>query len=449
MKFLGKGKLIRILLLVAFIFLGTGRHLVFAAFSNIHNNEEADEAYTKACMLLESGLYEQAKLGFAKVLEIDPTHRGALNKIMEVQKKILEGKKGASAAKEESQGGLTGSASLEKDYMFATEFLGRKNYVKAKYYLTRIVKVNPRYKGAGPLLKDVLLLMNIEKQRAVENQRKEEAARNKEFLEENYDLALQFFKKKNYAESRNYLLKVAQINPQYRNTASFFADLALAQGLEKEENRMDSYTLGPGDVIQLYVKDNDDMNREVKIQPAGEFVLPSVNEIIMVNNMPKEELDALVKEKLKKYFKDPQVQLVVKEYASKKWYVLGEVRSNGAYKIGKPNITLLEALYAAGLPIENKAAMRRAQLIHPDKYRPIIRDVNIYALLYEGNLSQNVILRPGDIVYVPKLGLSKLTELVTLMAAPTAPVRKAMEDIEAINTITPLTRVGSGPGQIY
>jgi len=261
-------------------------------------------------------------------------------------------------------------------------------------------------------------------------------------------LAVEFFKKKNYLKSLDYLKKVAEIDPGYKNTSSLLVEAAWGLNLDRQEEKMAEYTLGPGDVIELYVKDNEEMSGEVTIQPGGEFVIPALHEIIMVKDMPARTLQGLIRERLENYVNDPQVQLVVEEYNSKKWYVLGEVRSRGEYAFAKPQLSLLEALYQAGLPEEGSAAMRRLHLIHPSQDRFVCEKVNAYALLYQGDLSQNLTIRPGDIIYVPKTMVAKLSEIINEAISPLSPSSAAMDDIEDLLHKPPLTRYGAGPGQI-
>lgn len=348
--------------------------------------DDSEAIYSKAGLLLRSGLYAEAKEEFEKLLRIEPEHQGALDGMMEAQKGLFEA------------GVASGAAKQEEGAEYAR---GKKSHDQ------------------------------------------------KEFLETNYKLAVEFFKKENLLEAKNYLQKVTEVDPDYKDALELTIDIVLAMK-KKEEDAMEAqYTLGPGDVVELYVQDQPDMSGEVTIQPGGELVLRGINEIVIANDIPRAKLIELIEQRIKRYIKyEPKVQLVVKEYKSKKWYILGEVSSQGSYEIGKPELTLLEALYQADLPREGVAAMRRIHVIHPDKDNPARKSINAYALLYEGDMSQNVIIHPGDIIYVPKTVIRKITETIVSVTSPLSPYATTIENLETINTVPPVTRVGSGPGQV-
>ncbi|MBI4335102.1 MAG: polysaccharide biosynthesis/export family protein [Candidatus Omnitrophica bacterium] len=382
-----KTKLVFSLAILFFICAGNGAYLSFGDIESPGDKDAAEAAYRKANMLMESGLYAEAKSELKRALEYNPRHQGAIEGIMEINKRFYESKTPREIPD-------------EKKEAFISEF--RKG---------------------------------------------QEEAKKKEILETNYNLAVEFFRKENYIEARRYLIKVAREDPDYKDTRSILADITLAINRIKEESKRTVYTVGPGDVVTLYVKDNEDMSGDVRVQPGGEFVIPGINELVIANGMPKEMLEHIINSRLKKYLKEPSIQLVIKEYNSKKWYVLGEVRRRGAYSMAKPNLTLLEALYMADLPNEGKAAMRRVHLIHPDKNGPVLRRVNVYALLYQGDLSQNVLIHPGDIIYVPKTMITKVTDIINDVVSPISPYGAALEDLETILTTPPVTREGSGAGQ--
>ena len=64
------------------------------------------------------------------------------------------------------------------------------------------------------------------------------------------------------------------------------------------------------------------------------------------------------------------------------------------------SITVSEAVIMAGLPTDG-AAMRKARIITPDINGSTAKEVDLYSLLYGGDLKENVSLKPGDYLYVP------------------------------------------------
>ena len=78
-------------------------------------------------------------------------------------------------------------------------------------------------------------------------------------------------------------------------------------------------------------------------------------------------------------------------------YIMGEVRSPGYYNVS-PNSTLLDALTQAG-SITNDAAKKRIHVVHMRSYTHEI--VNLFELT-EPDAALDIVLEPGDVVYVPR-----------------------------------------------
>jgi hypothetical protein len=94
--------------------------------------------------------------------------------------------------------------------------------------------------------------------------------------------------------------------------------------------------------------------------------------------------------------------------------------------------------------------MRRVILIKPHKTHPRYRSIDVFALLYYGRLQDNVRIDPGDIIYVPKTVLSKVTIMVGQIFALLSVARQGMQDVksfsDAVRAITPLREL-VGPDQ--
>jgi len=237
-------------------------------------------------------------------------------------------------------------------------------------------------------------------------------------LSEIYAYAQKLLNCARFEEAEIEFQKVESVNPKYRNTPFFLADIYKVKEAEKREKEPSKYILGADDVLQINVLGHAELSSTVTVEPGGEIILPLVKEVVMANGLTKEELAEKIKEVYEKYVKEPEVQIVITGYYSKKWYILGEVGGRGEYPLGKTNLTLMEALYRAGLPLEGVAAMRRVILIKPHKTNPKYRAINVFDILYYGRLQDNVRIEPGDIIYVPKTVLSKFTTMMNQLTTP-------------------------------
>jgi polysaccharide export outer membrane protein len=133
---------------------------------------------------------------------------------------------------------------------------------------------------------------------------------------------------------------------------------------------------------------------------------------IKVTGLTKSGLEEKLKTVLSAYVASPEVNVNIVEFKSKVFYVLGEVGTPGKYYMRSDRITVSEAVVMAGLPTL-AAAMRKTQIITPGiNGSTVIRKVNLYDLLYLGDLKDNLVLNPGDYLYVPSTVLTKVIRMI-------------------------------------
>ncbi len=107
------------------------------------------------------------------------------------------------------------------------------------------------------------------------------------------------------------------------------------------------YRVGPGDVLDVVVFEEEDLTRLVTVQHGGEISFPLIGEI-PVAGLTLKEVQIQITELLgKDYLIDPHVTLKVKEYLSQWVTVVGEVGRPGKYYLTGPK-TLLDLLTEAG-----------------------------------------------------------------------------------------------------
>jgi polysaccharide export outer membrane protein len=201
--------------------------------------------------------------------------------------------------------------------------------------------------------------------------------------------------------------------PLEQNIGEIFQKKApvLASQPERKEKE---YAIGPEDMLEVMVWDHDDLTREVYVSREGVFSYPLIG-TVQAGGLTVEQLEKEISDRLSgKYIIDPQVSVTVKEYKSKKIFVLGEVggpggKGPGTYPLtGKT--TLMEVLTMTGGPTQN--AGTEATISRPRKTggasgsqeksaNDEVIKVNLKKLL-EGDASQNIYLEPNDTVYVSK-----------------------------------------------
>jgi polysaccharide export outer membrane protein len=181
---------------------------------------------------------------------------------------------------------------------------------------------------------------------------------------------------------------------------------------------VDDYIVGPNDILTITVFDQQQLTGRYIVQADGTFTFPLLGRI-KAGGLSMQALENQLRDSLIKggFLKQPQVGVSVDQYRSQQIFVMGEVRQPGSLQF-TGSMRIIEALARAGsttehagteavilrsvngaplaAPPADAAAFERAQnakdadLIH----------VNLLNL--QGALSQNVELRSGDTIFVPR-----------------------------------------------
>ena len=161
------------------------------------------------------------------------------------------------------------------------------------------------------------------------------------------------------------------------------------------------YTVGDGDILDIKVYENDDLTTTVRVSANNTIRVPLIGEVD-VENLTVSEVAAKIEKLLADgYLVNPQVDVFVKEYRSKKVIILGQVNRPGLYEL-QGKTTLLEFLSKAGgltADAGNIATIKR-KAPEADETDNIIIDLN--RLVKDGDTSLNVSIRDGDSVYISK-----------------------------------------------
>jgi polysaccharide export outer membrane protein len=171
------------------------------------------------------------------------------------------------------------------------------------------------------------------------------------------------------------------------------------------------YVVGPQDVLSIAVFDGAELSGRYTVEADGGFTFPMLGRI-KAGGRTLRQLEEDLKTRLAVgFFRNPQVSLTVEQYRSQRVFVVGEVRQAGTYPL-TGDVTLIEALSRAGST--TAAAGGEAIIVRAPPGRSATSSVlpnqadgaetlrvNLYAL-QQGNFSQNIMLRDGDTIFVPR-----------------------------------------------
>jgi polysaccharide export outer membrane protein len=176
----------------------------------------------------------------------------------------------------------------------------------------------------------------------------------------------------------------------------------LKPGPETEEGEREYY-IDIGDVLDISVWQIADLSRpEVIVRPDGRISFPLIGDV-KAEGITLTQLHDTVTEKLKTYVKAPQVSIMIRRFGEQgnKVVILGEIPGPGVYKFSGPP-TIIEAIASAG-GYTRYAVLNSIMVIRGDvRNKPQVTRVNLAKIIKSGSLSENIFLRPNDIVYVPR-----------------------------------------------
>jgi protein involved in polysaccharide export with SLBB domain len=161
------------------------------------------------------------------------------------------------------------------------------------------------------------------------------------------------------------------------------------------------YKIGPRDVLEIFITRGPTQEKiQTPVRANGRISVSFAE--VRVDGLTADQAASELTQALSVYFRNPQVEVQVKEYNSKKISVLGAV--GGVPRDGLGTIpltgrmTLLELIAKAGGLAPN-ASLERVRVTRESGKS---YTVNMFRYVQEGDLSQEFILDSGDVVFVPE-----------------------------------------------
>jgi len=159
------------------------------------------------------------------------------------------------------------------------------------------------------------------------------------------------------------------------------------------------YRLGPGDVVRISVYGQSDLNTEAELSADGSINFPLVGSV-MLGGLSKPEAERAIAERLSTggFVQRPHVNLLVTQYLSRHVSVMGEVNRPGKYSISRP-VYLTDLLAMAG-GVSPKGGDTVTVIKKDADGRSSRRQVDVKSLFGAADMSKDIMLDSGDIVYV-------------------------------------------------
>lgn len=163
------------------------------------------------------------------------------------------------------------------------------------------------------------------------------------------------------------------------------------------------YTVGAGDELEIKFFYNPELNETIVVRPDGKISLQLIDEVTAAGLTPA-ELDDVLTSRYSSELKMPSISVIVRSFSNQKIFVGGEVNNPSSLALGG-RMTALQAVLAAG-GLKDTANPKQVMVVT----RNTDEDHQAYAVDLQSSMfggDSLALLKPGDIVFVPKSGIAK------------------------------------------
>jgi polysaccharide export outer membrane protein len=174
------------------------------------------------------------------------------------------------------------------------------------------------------------------------------------------------------------------------------------------------YRISRSDILSLSFPLSPELNQTVTVQPDGFISLYSAGEI-RIEDLTAPEVVEAVKKAYASTLHDPIVDVDLIDFQKPFFTVTGQVGKPGQYDL-RSDITVSQAIAVAG----GFASTAKTQVF---LFRAVssswseVRELKLKDILHGKNISEDVHLRPGDMIVVPENAITKFKKYVPYSVA--------------------------------
>jgi polysaccharide export outer membrane protein len=198
---------------------------------------------------------------------------------------------------------------------------------------------------------------------------------------------------------------VAHVVPT-SNTSADSAIPATKATTPQLQPRDTRYRLCAGDSFDVSFELSPEFNQTVTVQPDGFVTLKSVGDVkVLDQSVP--QLTQTLREAYGKILNDPLIVVVLKDFQKPYFIADGQLGHPGRYEM-RGNLTLTEAVAIAGGFTDNAKHSQVLLFRRVSDEWMSAKIFNLKKMEKSGDLHEDPLLHPGDMLFVPKNALSKI-----------------------------------------
>lgn len=170
------------------------------------------------------------------------------------------------------------------------------------------------------------------------------------------------------------------------------------------------YRLTPSDVLEVTFPYVPEFNQVLKVQPDGYVTLKAVGDR-RVQSRTLPELHKMLYDAYADILKEPVITIDLKEFEKPYFIATGQVKAPGKFELrGATTVTAGLAL-AGGMT----QSAKNSQVILFRRYSEDmleVKEIDVKQMMASRDLSEDHVLRPGDMLYVPASTMSKIKPFI-------------------------------------
>ncbi|MCL2589697.1 MAG: polysaccharide export protein EpsE [Betaproteobacteria bacterium] len=175
--------------------------------------------------------------------------------------------------------------------------------------------------------------------------------------------------------------------------------VGVAQAADERE-----YVLGPGDVVRITVFQNPDLTTETRVSENGMLSFPLLG-AVSVGGKSTSAAEQEIATRLKDggFVRQPQVNVLPIQIRGNQVSVLGQVNRPGRFPLETANLRLTDMIAAAGGIVAGGMGSGGADVVifvGMRNGKQVRREIDIPLLFLNGDMSNDMVMAGGDIIYV-------------------------------------------------